>query len=493
MNNYNKIRNLFFAAFILTFVGCGKDYLEKEPSENYLTSEQIKEIAKVDPNITKSLVDGLYNYMAEAGVGGVGTNEDFGQKANDVISDILSCDMAYTNAYNRYGSIANLTAVENYRAIVPHYIFWRYYYKIVAQANAVIAAYGGNDAVPPSDKGKWLYGQAKAMRAYAYLYLAMYYTTEYKENDKILVLYTEPASEAKPQTTTKEVMDLVVKDLEQAISLLSTFNRENKSMVNQNVSRGLLAYAYAYMGKYDKVVPLASEIINSGEFILTPKDRLYSGMNSVADEKGWMWGVDIIPDMKLSLTSWWGQVDYFSFSYAAYGGYKQIDDILYGKIKDKDLRKKQFRPTAPHMPWGKFFAPGKKHKGTKRTIEEDYVYMRVAEFYLLKAEAQAKLGQDAAAKETLKPFLKERYETPADYAYILAENGKELQDEIYLQTRIELWGEGKSYFAMKRNKAKVSRGNNHSHLPNTSYDYNDPKLTLKVPKDEVENNPNIKQ
>ncbi len=493
MNTYNKIIGLFFAVSMLTFVGCSKDYLEKEPSENYLTSEQIKEIAKVDPNVTKALVNGLYNYMAEVHVGGLQTDEDFGQKGNDIISDILSCDMAYTNAYRRYEWIANLTDVENYRATVPHYMFWRYYYKIVAQANAVIAAYGGNDAVPNSNEKKWLFAQAKAMRAYAYVYLTMYFTTEYKPDEKVLVLYTEPASEAKAQVATKEIMDLAVKDLKQAISLMSSFSRENKSIVNQNVARGLLAYAYGYMGQYDKVVSVTSEIINSGEFTLTPKADLYNGMNNINNEKGWMWGVDIIPDMKLGLVSWWGQIDYFSYSYAAYGGFKQIDDVLYGKINDKDLRKKQFRGAPPHIPWYKFFAPERTPKGAKTTIEEDYVYMRVEEFYLLKAEAQAKLGQDASAIATLKPLLDQRYDSPADYAYITSMTGKALQDEIYLQTRIELWGEGKSYFAMKRNKAKVSRGSNHSHLPNTSYDYNDPRLTLKVPKDEVENNPNIKQ
>jgi hypothetical protein len=35
-----------------------------------------------------------------------------------------------------------------------------------------------------------------------------------------------------------------------------------------------------------------------------------------------------------------------------------------------------------------------------------------------------------------------------------------LKKEIYLQTRIEFWGEGKSYLAMKR-KATTTRGSNH--------------------------------
>lgn len=492
MINYNKIVGLFLLLSLFSLIGCSDDYLEKEPSGDVLTSEQLSDIAKVDPSITEGLLVGLYDYMTKPGVGGLDSNEDFGQKGNDIISDMLCCDMAYKDAYARYRWIVNLSSMENYRASKPHYMFWRYYYKVIYQANAVIATYGGNDAVPESDKGKYLLGQAKAMRAYSYLYLIMYYTPEYQPNEKVLVLYDEQANQAKPQVETKAVMDLVIKDLKDAISLLDTFDRSDKSRINKNVAKGLLAYAYGYMGQYSEVETLSSEIIDSNEFTLTPKSGLYSGMNTIANEKGWMWGVDIIADMGLNLTSFWGQVDYYTYSYAAFGGHKRIDNLLYEAISDKDARKQQFHSKAL-LPTNKFFSLMKPNRrGLGVSVEEDYVYMRVAEFYLLKAEAQAKLGRDAEAKETLEKLLKERYESEEDYADILSKTGQALQDEIYLQTRIELWGEGKSYFAMKRNKATVRRGVNHTHLPNTEYQYNDPRLTLKVPQDEVENNPNIK-
>lgn len=493
MNNYNKIIALFLMVFLFSLMGCGEGYLEKEPSGGFLTSKQLDDIIKVDPNVTESLITGLYDYMLKPGVGGVNIDEDFGQKGNDIISDILSCDMAYKERYNRYTGIANLSATGNYRDNLPNYMFWRYYYKVIYQANAVIAIYGGNDAVPKSEKGKHLLGQAKAMRAYAYLYLMMYYTTEYRPNEKVLVLYKEQATRANPQVETKKVMSLIIKDLTESISLLSTFDRGiDKSRINKNVAKGLLAYAYGYMGNYSKVKALASEIIDSNNFTISPRARLYNGMNTIADEKGWMWGVDIISDMKLLISSFWGQVDVFTYGYARFGDQKLIDDVLYSKISDKDGRKRQF-DSATFLPINKFYSYSKPNMRPNGVfIEEDYVYMRIEEFYLLKAEAQAKLGEDAEAKKTLELLLKERYESASDYADILSKTGLALQDEIYFQTRIELWGEGKSYFAMKRNKATVRRGTNHSYLPNTEYEYNDSGLTLKVPGDEIENNPNIK-
>ena len=114
--------------------------------------------------------------------------------------------------------------------------------------------------------------------------------------------------------------------------------------------------------------------------------------------------------------------------------------------------------------------------------------MRSDEFYLLNAEANAKTGQDAAARTALSTFLAQRI---TDVSYLNALSGQALLDEIYLQTRIELWGEGKTYLAMKRNKAKITRGSNHLFEAGNSFSYNDPKLTFVIPQAEVLNNPNL--
>ena len=114
--------------------------------------------------------------------------------------------------------------------------------------------------------------------------------------------------------------------------------------------------------------------------------------------------------------------------------------------------------------------------------------MRVAEMYLLNAEVSAKLGQEDAAKESLKAVVSHRR---PDASYIDGLSGQALLDEIYLQTRIELWGEGKSYLAMKRNKATIVRGSNHLSLVGEPIPYNDPRLTFEIPIQEIQNNPYV--
>ncbi len=80
-----------------------------------------------------------------------------------------------------------------------------------------------------------------------------------------------------------------------------------------------------------------------------------------------------------------------------------------------------------------------------------------------------------------------------DTSYLDALSGADLQDEVYLQTRIELWGEGKSYLAMKRLRKTITRGSNWLDFAGQSFDYNDERLTFEIPEIEIRNNPNISE
>lgn len=497
---------------LLNIVGCNKDFLEKTPSEK-ISSEQIKEAVKKDPSILEGYVRGMYSNMYMIFTGGVkdeDAHDDFGQKGYDIYSDLLSADMALSReAYNWYVQLARLKSpVDFTREEVAH--AWRYYYKIIGQANGVIDLLGGVDADLTTDVQKSLMGQAQAMRAHSYFYLANLYSKEGygTGNEKILPLYTSSeTTQNPPLSTSKEVYDLIIKDLRQAVLYLSD-DRSNKSEVNKPIAQGILAYALAARGTradLEEVVDLTNSIIDDGGFPLTTKNEVVanivggkvtnpqSGFNDV-NTKSWMWGMDITLANKLDLVSWWGQIDIFTYSYAAAGAPKAIDKGLYDQILPTDLRKGQFSSNSASTfyltPINKFFAPDRIQMG-QRDITTDYLYMRVDEFYLLNAEANAKIDKDVDARNRLKELLAERFDDPADYAYIDGLSGQNLRDEIYLQTRIELWGEGKSYLALKRNKAKSVRGSNHRSLVGEEINYNDPRITFVIPQSEVINNPNL--
>ena len=117
--------------------------------------------------------------------------------------------------------------------------------------------------------------------------------------------------------------------------------------------------------------------------------------------------------------------------------------------------------------------------------------MRVEEFYLLSAESAARTGNEAAAKATMIEMLDNRMPNAASTVNALS--GTALQEFIYLQTRVELWGEGKTYFAMKRNQATVTRGTNHVYRANESFVHDSDEMSFQIPESEINNNPSISE
>ena len=105
------------------------------------------------------------------------------------------------------------------------------------------------------------------------------------------------------------------------------------------------------------------------------------------------------------------------------------------------------------------------------------------------ALAAASLPSLAAAQNTMSAFLTSRSATAA--ATVSSLSGQALIDYIYLQTRLELWGEGKSYFAMKRNQATVTRGSNHVFRAGETFVHSQDEMTFQIPQSEINNNPSI--
>ncbi|MBW1657781.1 RagB/SusD family nutrient uptake outer membrane protein [Flavobacterium quisquiliarum] len=491
MKNLNLILGVIT---VFTFFGCSSDFLESQPTE-VVTDSKIAEIVKIKPEALNAILSGIYTTMYTPGMGGTTSHDDFGQKGFDIYTDMLCSDMVlagtnygYYTAIVRYQSTVNFTDLNNYKP-------WRYYYRVIFSANQIIEAFGGNDVIPENEEGKHILGQAKALRAYGYFYLAQLFQKGYNADELILPIYTDTKVPNQPKSAASKVYDLIIKDLTDSISLLETYNRDNKSSINKAVAQGLLAYTYGAQGNYQKVRDITSDIIAQNNFPLTTENQLVakldgtgkltnpeSGFNNVATPS-WMWGVDLTTATDLDLISWWGQIDYYTYSYAYAGDPKTMDSGLQSKITASDIRKGQFNSTG--RPLGKFFDTNRV-PGGQRIITTDYVYMRIEEMYLLNAEAKAMLGDDLGAKTILKQLFAIR---KVDSAYLDALSGTALQKEIYLQTRIEFWGEGKSYLAMKRNKATTTRGSNHLFMAGESFQYDDPRLTFVIPQAEVLNNP----
>lgn len=493
------------ATLSLSVTSCREEYLQSEPTSTLSNPP------------AQAKLYGLYRMMITPGTGGASKrHDDFGQKSYDIYMDMLSSDMALANAgYGWYRDIAGYVVTDNYTS-TENYIPWRYYYRLIAGANEVIQGLGGNDATPTGEQ-KYSMAQAKALRAYAYFYLLQLYTNQYEPNSETnsIPLYLDTSVVAKPKAKQSEVYAQIVKDLKYAVDNLSGFERKNKGIINKYVAEGLLAYTYAAMGENDKVLSLAQDIINNGGFTLTSREECAyydhkgtgtpsgGGFNDV-NTPSWMWGYDITSQANIELVSFWGHMDDFSYGYAWAGGYKAMDENLYNQIEAGDIRKQQFpanyqatpRDTRHYQPVNKFFSASGRERGAQRVIVSDYVFMRVDEFYILGAEAAAKTGNLTEAKRLISELIKKRFSDATVNAELTKINGLSQDDllkYIYLNTRIELWGEGKSYLSMKRNHLSVTRGSNHISHKGETFTSTDSRLTLDIPQSEINNNPYIKK
>ena len=505
------IINFMKITFIaVLFFGCEEDFLVEEPTGNVVNLRQITEAGEVNPEIPGGGVTGIYGTMFTTGTGGTGSQQDMGQKGYDIYGDMVCGDMALsTSTYGWYRArIHELQAMTDFTQ-QENYQVWRYYFRVINRSNLVIESILQQPqpeteealmaAIDDLDQeNKYNIAQAFAMRAHSYFNLTQYMINDVTASwtSPTLPIYTEFDFPGKPKSTTEEIYQLMEDDMTRAIDLLQGYNRPSKVQINRPVAQTIYAYILASRkDRWDDVVTLTNNALAETEAsLMLPDDTvdgILGGFNNV-ESNGWMWGIDINEDIGLGLVSWWGQIDLFSYSYAAVGDNKAMDIDLYNSMRVDDIRRVQFLDnpaSARHLqPWRKFFDSDRVVFGTSQIVKADYIYMRYAEPLLLNIEARAKSGDEGGARTALLDFAAQRISDPS---YISGLSGQDLLDEIYLQQRWELWGEGKSYYAFKRNEATVTRGSNHLSFGGQSFSWNDEDVTFEIPLQEIQDNNNI--
>ena len=203
------------------------------------------------------------------------------------------------------------------------------------------------------------------------------------------------------------------------------------------------------------------------------------GFSDISNSE-WIWGSDINGESSTVYASFFSHVSSLNDGYAGLLGiHKTIDKRLFDAISDTDVRKTAFDEAEGYLNY-KFF--------DFTFFEGDYVYMRVAEMYLMEAEALARgAGTDAQAAKVLYDLVSTR-----DPNYTESTNtGQDLIDEILLQRRIELWGEGFAWYDMKRNGIALERDytdSNHTAFGRDNYSTTASEFLFQIPIAEIENN-----
>ena len=428
-------------------------------------------------NAAYSMLKGMYQF-------GEGTS---GSRHNDFgfPSLMFTMDSRGTDLVSEYSGYNWFTHALQYSDINSSYyytsMYWNTMYNQIQAANEVIGAYKGREGKSLFD---FYLGQAYTLRAFSYFYLAQLYQHTYVGNEEqpcvpvihegnMNTVYNEGCSRA----SVREVYDFIIKDLDQALQLLqqTEMKRTNKQFASPEVVYGLRARIYMVMNRWEEAAANAQRVIEAGIASPYTKDEVSRPTFADINHNAWIWGIDTQeedPVVTSGIINWPSHMGTFSYGYAQ-GNWRKVSKSLYNAIPSTDVRKGWFLSqdctsanlneeqtnyianySVPAYTQVKF-APYNDELETL-TNANDIPLIRIEEMFLILAEAQAMTGKTAEATKTLNSFVS----TYRDPAYnCTATTAEAIQDAVWMQRRIELWGEGHSYFdLMRMNKGVDRRG-----------------------------------
>ena len=527
MNNRYFVA-LLGSAMLLT-TSCSD--LDTNPSGSTMSDGQLDEVLAQDQSKLKSEVSGMYANMIECEAitqwYGSARHYDFGYASTMMMMDASGQDEpSQVSGYNWYNK--PLRFVDRTANSETTYFIWNQCYKNIKAANDVLKSV---DLENLSDVAKSYVGQAYAMRAFEYFTLIQLYQFSYKGHEDAagVPIVTEKTAEAEannPRAAVKDVYKQIMDDLNTAIDYL-TDSRSAKSEINRQVAYGLRARVNLVMQNWSDAAADAQKAAE-GYTPLSKDAAAAPGFNDVS-ASNWIWGNivdesnDIVqsgilnfPSMMCSFTG-----NGYSPTYAC----RMINSKLWKEIPSTDVRKGWWIDENLNSPIVnpkyvvhqeyededgnvvKYLAVYNQTGDEVADITEPYTnvkfgayknqygnelnacdipLMRVEEMILIQAEATAMGGNVEEGKRILENFVR----TYRDPSYTCnASTAEGVQDAVWFQRRVELWGEGFSFTDLLRLKKPLDRtGANYEVSVRFKLPAESPIFLYLIPEDEENHN-----
>ena len=297
---------------------------------------------------------------------------------------------------------------------------WQVAYSGIYQANQVIEGLNASTAVNGLLRQQ-LTGEALFVRALYYFYLVNFFgdvplikTTDYRKNSSL------------PRAKTADIYAQIILDLKTAKVLLPlTFTGNARVRPTVFAAASLLARVYLYRQEWAKAVEESSLVISSPQHTLAPNLNNVFVMTST--EAIWQ----LMPAGAQSNT---GEGAIFIPFSATTVPTISLTPSLYSAFETGDLRKANWVKTVAIN--SIIYTYPFKYKIRSGATGEYNVVLRLAEQYLIRAEANAQLQQLAPAKADLDK-IRSRASLPANNSVDQAG----LLNDIMQERRIELFSE----------------------------------------------------
>ncbi|RBQ12067.1 RagB/SusD family nutrient uptake outer membrane protein [Pedobacter miscanthi] len=369
---------------------------------------------------------------------------------------------------------------------------WRDSYSQLVGVNVAIEGIKSTKG-PLQYKSQWL-GESLVTRAFIYFNLvnlfgdvALTTTGEAKINNTI------------GRSAKSEVYGQIVKDLQEAQSLLSTDYKDGYAVTtsdrgrpNKLAATALLAKVYLYQKDWKNAEDLATTIINNPAFQLAP---LATAFATASKETIWAVGAPTGASNINEYNLYNGGMPANSPSPGTYAtgamsnslvsSFEQGDQRFSTWVRINTIPAKPANGTTPASPAVNYYFPNKYKAGSAPV--EHAIVLRLAELYLIRAEARANLSNVDGSRADIN-VIRSR----AGLGATTAANKEALIEAIIKERRNELFTElGNRYFDLKRTD-KIDAVMN-IEAPLKGGVWNPLRVYWPIPTEDIKANPNLTQ
>lgn len=384
--------------------------------------------------------------------------------------------------------------------------FWRRAYELTYGANKVIE----NVKEGTSPELDQLLGENLYLRAMAHFDLVNTFGRPYAQNQGsspgVMIRKDTDVSVLPPRSTVKEVYDFIIGDLTKAASLMNV--KKSSSYVSKEVAQALLARVYLFKEDNAKAIEYANLVINSGRYKLVDTEtykKYFTLGNEANPETIFAIKHTSVDDLAK------GSIGSMYDGNSGLGWGEMYSSESYRKLLDKypqDVRHEFEKPyyiknsagntelaTRNGIP--KYFIYKYSGQDGIQTLSSP-VYLRLAEMCLIRAEANAKLGNATAALDDVN-LIRKRAGLSGDALYAAGDlkGHSSVLSVVLEERRIELAFEGQRKFDLFRNNLPLVRDYPGYHLLSgqnvQTIQPNDPRVVYFIPQQEIILNSNLVQ
>lgn len=422
---------LIFITIFLACSGC-KKFADVPPPNNQLVSATVFNT----DNSVKAALAGMYvrMYIENGGTFQLDISTLAENSADE--SKAFAADLNYDPFYNN-------TIDPNNTSV---YYLWSGCYNLIYQANAIIAGVNANAGQLSTAVKKQAEGEAKFIRAFCYFYLTNYF------GDVPLLITTNAVENSRAsRTSSDQVYSQIISDLKDAQGILvedfSTSATQSRIRPNKYAAAAFLSRVYLYRKQWAEAEAQASLVIN--------KSTQYR-LNSTADipKIFQLNNPEVIFQMNGATSG--SSTVYSGFTYygstymrsiASNRPYMVLGTSLIQSFENGDQRYTNWVGSLAIS--GKTYYYPLKYKlfTTNNTpTGEGFVYLRLAEQYLIRAEARAQQSNLTGAAADIN-IIRNR----AGLGNTSANTQNTIIDAVMKERRVELFCElGHRWLDLKR-------------------------------------------